>query len=316
MIILVLVGLCFLIAISPLFRCLILNIHRYLYNRLLDIYRYIRYKKYNNARQVNMVTYVANPKSKQVFGSGKTLQMCKMFYQYYKKYNNKVIYVKNEDGKYIKKIQRIVAFSNLDIKGMVTIPFTSLEMIEEWKDKKAELEKNDPDSIYKLIILTDELGAILNSRSFKSNITNSNINAILQQRHLDVCMWLSSSQRFNYIDALYRNSIDKVTTCKLVGLLDFKKRLLMTETYLAQDIENIALTSENKIKPLERECYFISDEDYDRYDTKHMIEDLIHKQKTGDLITDKEYLESIQLDNNITNINIKNKKKKGILRKN
>lgn len=314
--ILILIFIMFMVAISPVFRCLLLNIHKYIINRLIDIYKYIRYKKYNLAKQVNMVTYVANPKNKQVFGSGKTLMMCKIFYTYYKRYNDKVIYVKNECGKYVKKIQKIVAFSNLDINGMVTIPFTSLEMLEEWKDKKAELEKNDPDSIYKLIILTDELGAILNSRSFKSNLTNSNVNVILQQRHLDICMWVSSSQKFSYIDALYRNSIDKVTTCKLIGLLDFKKRLLMTETYLAQDVENIALTTESKIKPLERICYFITNDDYSRYDTKHMIDDLIHKRKTGDLISDKEYLESIQLDNNITNINIKNKKKKGLFKKN
>jgi hypothetical protein len=262
-----------------------------------------------------MITFIADPKSKQVFGSGKTLMMCKFLYEYYKKYNDKVIYIKDESGKYIKKIQKIVVFSNLDINGIVTIPFTSLEMIEEWKDKKTELETNDSDNVYKLIILSDELGAVLNSRSFKSNITNSNINAILQQRHLDICMWVSSSQRFNYIDALYRNSIDKVTTCRLVGLLDFKKRLLITETYLAQDVENIALTTEQKIKPLERICYFITNDDYSRYDTKHMINDLIHKQKTGDLITDKEYLESIQIDNNITNVNIKNKSKKRLFRR-
>lgn len=295
----------FICLMSPVFRCLLLNIYSYVYNRAIDIYIYIRYKKYNLAEQQNMMIFVANPKT--AFGSGKTLMMCKYFYSYYKRYNNKVIYVKDEKGDYVKKIQHIVCFSNLDIKGIPTIWFDSLEMLEEWKDKKAELEQNDPDGIYKLIILTDELGAVLNSRSFKSNITNSNINTILQQRHLDVCLWVSSSQRFSFVDALYRNSIDKCITCKLCGFLGYKKRLLLTESYLAQDVENAG--TDIKIKPIKRKCFFIVDSDYDRYDTKHMITDLIHKAKTGDLISDEEYLKAIQLENSNVNINIPKKVK-------
>lgn len=298
----------FIFIMSPMFRCLLLNLHRYIINRFIDIYKYFRYKKFHNAKQLNMMIFVAHPKT--AFGSGKTLMMTKFFYNYYKKYNNKIIYITNADGVHEKKVQRLVAFSNLDITGISTIPFDSLEMIEEWKDKKADLEKNDPNSVYKLIILTDELGAVLNSRSFKSNITNSNINTILQQRHLDVCLWVSSSQRFNFVDALYRNSIDKCVTCKLIGLLDFKKRLLMTESYLAQDIENVGSTSDIKIKPIKRKCFFILNSDYTRYDTKHMIADLIHKQKTGDLITDEEYLKNIQLDNQSINIKVPKKLKK------
>lgn len=298
----------FICLISPVFRCFLMNIFKYIYNRLVDIYKYIRYKKYNEAKQLNMMIFVANPKT--AFGSGKTLMMTKFFYNYYKKYNDKKIYVKNDVGDYVPKIQKLVCFSNLDIEGIPVIWFDSLEMIEEWKDKKSELEKDNPDSVFKLIILTDELGAVLNSRSFKSNITNSNINTILQQRHLDVCLWVSSSQRFNFVDALYRNSIDKCITCKLCGILDFKKRFLLTESYLAQDIENIGSTSDIKIKPIKRKCFYIVDSDYTRYDTKHMITDLIHKQKTGDLISDEDYLKSIQLDNQAINIKVSKKKKK------
>lgn len=299
------VGLMFLL--SPTFRCLFLNLHLYIYNRFKDIYKYFRYLKFHEAKQLNMICFVAD--TKVSFGSGKTLMMCKFFYNYYKKYNNKKIYIKDENGKYIPKIQKIIAFSNLKIEGIDTISFDSLEMIEKWKDEKEKLEKENPNCIFKLIILSDELGAILNSRSFKSNITNSNINAILQQRHLDVTLWVSSSQRFSFIDALYRNSVDKCVTCKLIGFLDFKKRLLMCQSFLAQEFENCG--TEIKIKPLTRKCYFIVDDDYTRYDTKYMIEDLIHKQKIGDLITDEEYLKNIQLDNQSINIKIsKNKKKK------
>ena len=307
-IILIVIAIVFLI--SPVFRCLLLNVHKYIVDRLRDIYIYIRYKKYNEAKQLNQIIFVSHPSV--AYGSGKTLMTVKFFYNYYKRYNNKVVYIKDDKGNYVKKIQKLVAFSNLSINGIPTIPFDSLEMIEEWKDKKEELEKNDSNSIYKLIILTDELGCVLNSRSFKSNITNSNINAILQQRHLGVTLWVSSSQRFSYVDALYRNSIDKALTCRLIGFLDFKKRLLLTEMYLGQDLENA--TGAIQPKPLKRKCYFIIDKDYTRYDTTHMIEDLIHKSKTGDLISDEEYLKSIQNDN--INITVKNvtKKKKGLFR--
>lgn len=301
------VGLMFLL--SPTFRCLFLNIHKYIYNRLKDIYKYIRYKKYNLCKNEGMLTFVAS--EKQAFGSGKTLMCVKYLYSYYKKYNDKIIYIKNENGKYVKKIQKLVVFSNLEIKDVPSIWFDSLEMLEEWGDKKQKLEEENPDCVFKLIILTDELGAILNSRSFKSNITNSNINTILQQRHLDICLWVSSTQRFNFIDCLYRNTIDKAITCRLLGFLDFKKRLLYTELFLAQDLENVGSVGDNKIKPLRKKCFYISDDDYIRYDTKHMISDLIHKQRTGDLISDEEYLKNIQLDNQSINIKIsKNKKRK------
>lgn len=311
MLLLVLIVIGFACIVSPVFRCLFLWLFKYIYDRLRDIYIYIRYKKYNIAEQRNMIIFVANPK--KIFGSGKTLMMVKYFYRYYKKYNNKIIYVKNEEGKYVKKIQKLICFSNLEIKGIPIVWFDSLEMIEEWKDKKAQLEEENPDCVYKLIILSDELGAVLNSRSFKSNITNSNINAILQQRHLDVCMWVSSSQKFNYVDALYRNSIDKCITCRLIGLLDYKYRLLYTEVYIAQDFENI--TDPEKLKPLKRKCFYILNSDYNRYDTKHMITDLIHKQKSGDLISDEEYLKAIQLENTSINVKVNTKKKKGLLKR-
>lgn len=305
-IILLIVGFIFLI--SPTFRCLLLNLHKYIFNRLVDIYKYFRYLKFHEAKTQGVLCFLAS--EKKVFGSGKTLMCVKYLYNYYNKYNNKKIYIKDEEGNYIPKIQKIVVFSNLDIEGIPSIWFDSLEMLEEWGAKKKELEENNPDCIFKLIILTDELGAILNSRSFKSNISNAGINTILQQRHLDICLWVSSSQRFNFIDALYRNTIDKAVTCRLIGLLDFKKRLLYTESYLAQDVENVGNIGDNKIKPLKKKCFYIVDDDYNRYDTKHMIDDLIHKQKSGDLICDEEYLKNLQLDNQSINIKISKKKKR------
>lgn len=294
-----LVFLLVILLIFPFTRCVIFHLPQYIYNRTVDFWDWTYGLKKNEAQFLGIRCFVAN--AEQAMGSGKTLNLANYVLSYYNQYNNKKI---KKDNKIY--IQKIIIFTNFTIEGIPSIPFRSFEQLNEWDALKKKLEAEDPGSIYKCLFIADELAAVCNSREYRNNFTISNLQALLQQRHIGILGFLGSAQRFKMVDAAYRNICDLCVTSKLIGLLPWKKRFLLSEFYLGHDMEESQ--SELMVKPVGLEVRFLYNKNYNCYNTHQIATQLIHNKNN---FTDAEILNNLALhqDNN-TNVKLKKKYKK------
>lgn len=285
--------------IFPISRCIIFHLPQYIYNRIIDLWDWFYNLKCNEAQFLGIRCFVAN--SEQAMGSGKTLNLANYVISYYNQYNNKKI---KKDGKIY--IQKLIVFSNFNIKGVPVVPFRAFEQFNEWEALKSNLEEKDPTSIYKCLFVCDELAAVCNSREYRNNFTVSNLQALLQQRHFGILGFLGSAQRFKMIDAAYRNICDLCVTSKLLGLLPWKKRFLVSELYLGHDMEEAQ--SELMVQPVGLEVKFLYNKNYNCYDTHEIAMQLIHNKNN---FSDEQILNNLALhqDNN-TNLKLKKKYQK------
>ena len=273
---LIIVGVLIVIIIfSARVRCVLLHPFLTVKFLLLDVYRYIRYCRWREYRGYGKLTIFTG-----LFGHGKTLILSKTARRIYKRYNNRLVY----DFRAKKwKRQYINIVSNVQLNDIKFIPLNSLNDMLTYADDLY----NDGVSVW--LFLVDEMSTQVNSREYKENFTTELLNILLTCRHYRFEI-MGTSQRFNHVDALVRQVTSTANECSKLW------RLVNVTIYDAWTIENTADVT--KIKPRSRKCLFVTDADFNAYDTTAVVENFKENVKQGKIISDKEILEYQNLQTN------------------
>ena len=280
--IIILIAIIVLSALFPLVRCFITKFHFTAFYSITDIFKYFRYKKFNNAPFGELVCYCG------LFGQGKTLSAVKRVTSLYERYNDKLVYV---DGKFVK--QRVYVLSNVELLSIPYIPLRSIPQVVEFCKELYNKEDEFP-IVY---VLGDEFSVQMNSRNFKSNIDPLFLNTLLTCRHYHLSFFLTS-QRFGHMDALLRQVTQEVYQVRKLW------RFEMMYVFNGWDLENCS--NPNNLKPLRKECWFIRDKDFGSYDTYAIVDNLSKAYNEGDMITEDEI---IKLQNaNDVHVTVKKKR--------
>lgn len=185
--------------VSPFVRCLCFHPLKTIYYLIKDLYKYIRFRRWNEYKGYGTLTIFNG-----LFGRGKTLSSTIYGRRIYKKWNNKKIY----DFSAKKwKTQRIALVSNVDIKDCPYIKLNALTDILTISDYK-----DDNNTITIWIVLVDEMSTQVNSREYKTNFSTELLNVMLTCRHYRMQM-IGSAQRFNHVDALVRQITSSAIEC-------------------------------------------------------------------------------------------------------
>lgn len=273
MIIIVLIAIVILCLFSVFARTLIFNPHYTFYYAPIDIYKYFRYKLYDQMETGKIICYTA------LFGGGKTLSCVHYVNHLYRRYHNRRIY-DFQRKKWVK--QKVHIISNVDLN----IPFEHFESLAQVVDVAKRYKEIDDNNNTRTctICLGDEFSVQMNSRNFKTNIDPQFLNTLLTCRHHHI-MLVYNAQRFQHVDKLLRGVTNYVIECKKIW------RVCVQKTYDAWVMENC--TDPTTIKPEARRGWFIRDKDFNAYDTLACVGNLIHSAEIGDMISEHEILENI-----------------------
>ena len=190
----------FLFVISPLFRVIIKNLHLVGIYSVVDLFNYIRFKKWLDWRYNGIDMFVG------MFGHGKTLCMTHKARLLYKRYGDRIRFI-----------------SNYKLVDIPYIPLINFQQIVDLSDEK--------DSPYiGTVVLVDEIGHVLNNRNY-AKFPLALLSTILQQRKLGVYI-LCSCQRYFMTDKLWRSITTSVYNCNKYW------RFQHVEQYDAWDYEN------------------------------------------------------------------------------
>lgn len=237
---------------------------------VIDLIKYIRYKGWRRLKTGVIICFIG------LFGKGKTLSAVRKVVKAFNKYNGVKIY-DFDRKKWV--TQRIHVISNVDLN----IPhekFKSLAQIIHVADNMREYdEKND--TLTSTLVLGDEFSVQLNSRSFKTNIDPLFLNTLLTCRHHHISL-IYTSQRFNHVDALLRQVTSYVITC------DKFWRIMRHSQIDAYELENAS--DPTLVTAKRRFGWFITDADYNAYDTLACVGNLIKSCKEGDMLSEEEIL--------------------------
>lgn len=269
---------CCLFAFIPLFRCFCLNIHRVLFYVPLDIFRYIKEKKWEYFGCSGIDVYCSG--SGDVFGCGKTLSLTHKVTQLYNQYGDSLRYI-----------------SNYHLENIPYIPLINFNQL-------LDLGTMENDEYIGTVVCIDEISTVLSHRNF-ANFPLELLTPLCQQRKRRVYI-LASAQRWFMIDKLFRSLCNRVKLCKKTW------RFQGIKTYDAWEYEN-AVNSEF-LKPLGRSFWFIKDSDYNAYNTEEMIS----RQSADDFISNDEAIKRKGLDamnSNINNVSRKHQNKRMVLQK-
>ncbi len=272
MMIIVIIGLIALTCwLSVCFRVVLLHPFKTVWYAIKDAYKHYRYKRWRECPTGKIIGYVG------LFGKGKTLSavhfVAKM---YYKKYHNKKVYDFNRKKWVTQKVHLI---SNVEL-SLPYEKFISLAQIVALGDMYRKIdEENDTKTIH--IVLGDEFSVQLNSRTFKSNIDPLFLNTLLTCRHHHITL-VYTAQRFNHVDALLRQVTSYVVSCNKCW------RIMVHCDYDAYELENA--NNPTDVKPLRRHGWFISDSDFNAYDTLACVEQLKKSCQEGDMLSEEEIL--------------------------
>lgn len=274
--------------ISSKFRCVFFHPILTIKYMLIDMFTYIRFKRWREYRKFGTLCIFTG-----LFGKGKTLMLTKTVRKIYKKYNNKLVY----DFKEKKwKPQYIHIVSNVKINDFPYIPLNSLTEMMEYADDKFN------DGVSTWLFVVDEMSTQVNSREYKNNFTTELLNVLLTCRHYRMQI-IGTAQRFNHVDALVRQVTATANEC------DKLWRLCTVSYYNAWTIENTSDVT--KIKPNMTRTFFITNKDYNAYDTRAVVENFKDNVKNGNILTDKEILEYQALaEERFNEINLKRRYRK------
>lgn len=262
---LVVIGIiCFFVLIMPKVRIYLKNLPHILAHIPKDIYRYIRYKRYNDAPIGHITAYVANTGTP--FGSGKTLSAVRELVGIYHRYNGKTVY---KDGKKCKQYIRILTNIDINIAGAVRINSLKdyMQYIKSHHDK--------PDR-YVTYLFIDEAGSEFNSRAFSGNFSADFISDIVTCRHNWSSFYLTS-QDFSMIDKLMRSVTTRLYACSHRG------RVFFCESYIPKDLDKV-----DDLKMLKRKGiygYFAKDKLYALYDTYARFTRLAKEVEKGQVLS-------------------------------
>ena len=154
-----------------------------------------------------------------------------------------VKYVKQQAKQY-----KLNVYSNIKLNGIPYIPLTNYKQIIEAPSNS--------------IFLIDEISSLFSARSWK----DFNINLLFQllQCRKQKKQIIATAQRFAHVDKLLRDITYKVVDCNKTW------RFMRTSSYDAWDYENCQ--NVEFLKPLEVDCKFIFNSDYNSYDTSELID--------------------------------------------
>lgn len=248
---------------SVFMRTIILHPFKTVFYSVVDFVNYIRHHRYDAMETGRLICYTA------LFGGGKTLSCVHYVDSLYRRYNNKRIYDINRK-KWV--TQKVHVISNVALN----IPyenFESLAQIVRVAEKFRDLD-NAQETLTCTVVLGDEFSVQMNSRSFKTNIDPLFLNTLLTCRHHHI-MLIYNAQRFNHVDALLRQVTTYCVECKKIW------RVVIQKTYDAYVLENT--TDPTTVKPMARRGWFVTNKDYNAYDTLACVGNLIKSVQAGDM---------------------------------
>ena len=254
----------------PTLRCAVFHpVHLARYG-VSDLIRYIRFQRWNECQTGELVAYVG------LFGKGKTLSAVHKVVSMYERYNGMMVYDR-ERQMWVE--QRVKVLSNVALD----IPyddFVSLQQVVHCAEKNGEYDK-EHETLTVTLVLGDEFSVQMNSRNFKSNIDPLFLNTILTCRHYYISLYYTA-QRFGHVDALLRQVTSAVIDCN--KLWRFQRQNL----YDAWEVENA--TSPRLVSPIARRCWFVTDRDYNAYNTLACVGNLQKSFREGDMMSEEEIL--------------------------
>lgn len=270
MAILVVLGFLLLVCLSVVFRTLVCNPTKTIRYAVTDFIKYIRYKKWRVCGTGELIAYTG------LFGRGKTLSAVHKVVSIYEKYNNKWVF-----DFFRKKwvVQKVHVISNVAL----AIPYERFESLMQVVDAGERFKKIDEENntLTIIIVLGDEFSVQLNSREFKKNIDPLFLNTLLTCRHHHISL-IYTAQRFQHVDALLRQVTSYVVECKKVW------RVQCQYKYDAYELEYA--TTPDAVQPLLKSGWFVSDKDFDAYDTLACVGNLSKSCKEGDMLSEAEIL--------------------------
>ena len=172
---------------------------KFLYLKVIDLYRYIKFQEWMNFDGFGLHIYVG------MFGSGKTISMVEKAYRI------------------AKAFPQVKILTNMKLVG-----FPDHTEIIQLKNYKQIIEMPGD-----TLILIDEISTILNSRRWdKEGVPPALLGQLLQVRKQKK-MLLSTAQRFGHVDKLIRDITFTVIECKT-----YFKRWTFQISYDGYDYEN------------------------------------------------------------------------------
>lgn len=245
-------------------------------NGFVDFFEWLRFQKWNLMPTGQLIAYCG------LFGKGKTLSAVHHIRKAYRRYHGKKVY---DFGKRKWLTQNILVISNVELTDIPYIPFTSLSQIVSVAESNRKFDEEN-DTMTCVLVLGDEFSVQMNSRSFKTNIDPLFLNTILTCRHHHISL-IYTAQRFGHVDALLRQVTSYVVQC------DKLWRVMRQKKYDAWELENA--NSPSLCKPIGKGGWFITDQDYNAYDTLACVGNLVKSMQDGDMISEQDILALQQL---------------------
>ncbi len=286
---LALFGVAFLMVVSPVVRCAVFHPFKLVVNGCRDIYKYFRYKEYNNAYYGYIRCYTAA--AGRAFGSGKTLMAVHDIVSFYNRYNGKTVWCKRRQ-KFVK--QRVFILSNVEINA---VPYVHMESMAQFVElsKTVDTYDDEHDTLTVSIAFCDEASSQLNNRDYKSNFDPLSLSTLLTSRHFRANFYLTS-QKYFMVDKLMRSCVSEVYSTNKLW------RFQRYNIYDPVELEDAA--NELVIKPLRRACWFVLNKDYAAYDTFASVGNLIKACEEGKMRSEAEILQMIgSTDSDIAAVN-------------
>ena len=250
---------------------LITNPFKTIYYAIVDGVKYFTEHRYDNMKTGRLICYTA------LFGGGKTLSCVHYVKSLYNRYNDKKVY-DVQRKKFV--TQKVHIISNVDLIGVPYEHFESLSQIVRVSERFKQIDEEN-DTLTCTIVLGDEFSVQMNSRNFKSNIDALFLNTLLTCRHHHI-MLVYNAQRFNHVDALLRQVTTYVVQCRKVW------RVVVQDTYDAYTLENCS--DPTTVKSIGSSGWFVSNKDFDSYDTLATVGNLRRSVEMGDMDTEIEII--------------------------
>lgn len=269
---LVLVGACIVVLLFPAVRCALEHPFHCLVFGSLDLFEYIRHKKYNLCHTGDLDIYCG------YFGSGKTLSLVHKVTGLYEKYDGKTVWCPRR-RQFV--TQRVLILSNVAL----SVPYQPLRSLAQIvaASKVNQAYDDEHGTLTVTIACVDELGVQLNSRSFRDNIDPTFLSTLLCCRHYYISLY-GSAQRFGHVDKLMRDVTLSVIQCRKYW------RFQCNTWYDAWELENV--TNPELVRPLSRRCWFVRNKDYNAYNTLAVVDTLTKRYNAQDMMTEAEILAS------------------------
>lgn len=212
-------------------RCLILNFHKVCFYSIYDIADWFYHKKWELFNYYGIDMFIG------MFGHGKTLSATRKARLIYKQFGNRVRFI-----------------SNYKLNGIPYTPLINFNQI-------VALEGDTQDYVG-TVILIDEIEDVLSHRNYK-DFPLSMLSVLTQQRKNHVYI-MCTAQRFFMVDKIFRGITTHVIDCNKLW------RFQHVRYFDAWEYEN-CMSNIQLLKPIASKWWFITNKDYQSYDTSEMI---------------------------------------------